>query len=122
MIVGNARDIKVISHKKTDNVDAAWIAKLALHKLIPASRIPDPETRDLRSLIRLRKLLVEKQTDLKNQVHHILDSCLFRLSTVFCDTFGKSGMLILTGVTDGKPVEEILATFPTRAQKRSEGV
>ncbi|OPZ68725.1 MAG: Transposase [Verrucomicrobia bacterium ADurb.Bin474] len=120
VIVGNARDIKAISHKKTDTIDAVWIAKLALHDLIPASRIPDPETRDLRSLVRLRKFLVEKRTDLKNQVHHILDSCLFRLSTVFSDIFGKSGMLILTGVTDGKPVEEILATLPARTRKRSE--
>lgn len=29
-------------------------------------------------------------------------------------------MLILTGVTDGKPVEEILATLPVRTRKRSE--
>lgn len=122
VIVGNARDIKAIPHKKTDSADAAWIAKLALHDLIPASRIPGPETRGLRSLIRLRKSLVEKRTDLKNQVHHILDSCLFRLSTVFSDNFGKSGMLILTGVTDGKPVEEILATLPVRTWKRSEEI
>lgn len=123
VIVGNAWDIKAISHKKTDSANAAWIAKLALHDLIPASRIPDPETRGLRSLILLRKFLVEKRTDLKNQVHHILDSCLFRLSTVFSDTFGKSGMLIiLTGVTDGIPVEEILATLPVRTRKRSEEI
>jgi len=122
VIVGNARDIKAISHKKTDTIDAIWIAKLALHDLIPASRIPDPETRDLRSLIRLRKFLVEKRTDLKNQVHHILDSCLFRLSTVFSDIFGKSGMLILTGVTDGKSIAEILATLPVRTRKRSEEI
>ena len=122
MIVGNARDIKAISHKKTDSVDAAWITKLALHELIPASRIPDRETRDLRSLIRLRTFLVGKRTDLKNQVHHILAPGLFRLSTAFCDIFGKSGMLILTGVIDGKPVEEILATLPVRTRKRSEEI
>jgi len=66
MIVGNARDIKALSHKKTDKIDAVWIATLALHDLIPASRVPDREQRDLRSLIRLRKFLVEKRTDLKN--------------------------------------------------------
>src|SRR5665647_2780905 len=34
MIVGNARDIKAIFHKKTDTIDAIWIATLALHDLI----------------------------------------------------------------------------------------
>lgn len=88
VIVGNAWDIKAISHKKTDKASAAWIAKLALHDLIPAPRVPDRERQDLRSLIRLRKFLVEKRTDLKNQVHHILESCLFQLSKVFSDFFG----------------------------------
>jgi transposase len=122
VIVGNARDIKAISHKKTDKVDAAWIAKLALHDLIPASRVPEKERRDLRSLVRLRKFLVEKRTDLKNQVHHILDSCLFQLSNVFSDIFGTSGMLILTGITEGKTIEDILAALPTRTRKRSEEI
>lgn len=122
VIVGNARDIKAISHKKTDKVDAAWIAKLALHDLVPASRIPDKDRRELRSFIRLRKFLVEKRTDLKNHVHHILDACLFRLSKVFSDIFGTSGMLILTGITEGKFIEEILASLPKRTRKRSEEI
>lgn len=122
VIVGNARDIMAISHKKTDKVDAAWIAKLALHDLIPASRVPEKERRDLRSLVRLRKFLVEKRTDLKNQVHHILDSCLFQLSKVFSDIFGTSGMLILTGITEEKTIEDILAALPARTRKRSEEI
>ncbi len=122
VIVGNARDIKAISHKKTDKVDAAWIAKLALHDLVPASRVPEKKRRDLRSLIRLRKFLVEKRTDPKNQVHHILDSCLFQLSKVFTDIFGANGMLILTGITEGKTVEDLLAALPARTRKRSEKI
>jgi transposase len=122
LIVGNARDIKAISHKKTDKVDAAWIATLSLHDLIPRSRIPDKEARELRSLIRLRKNLVEKRTDMKNQVHHILDSCLFRLSSLLSDIFGKSGMLIMNGVINGIPVEEIISVLPERIRRRSDEI
>jgi len=122
VIVGNARDIKALSHKKTDTIDAAWIATLALHDLIAASRVPDRAIRDLRSLIRLRQFLVEKRTDLKNQVHHILDSSLLRLAKVFTDIFGVSGMLILTGITEGTSVEGILASLPNRIRKRSEEI
>jgi transposase len=122
MIVGNARDIKAISHKKTDKVDAAWIATLSLHDLIPRSRIPDKESRELRSLIRLRKNLVYKRTDIKNQVHHILDSCLFRLSSTLKDIFGKSGMLILNGVINGIPFEEIISALPAKMRKRTDEI
>ncbi|HOB17197.1 MAG TPA: transposase [Candidatus Methanoculleus thermohydrogenotrophicum] len=81
-IVGNARDIKAISHKKRDTIDAAWTARLALHDPIPASRVPDREIRDLRSLIRLRKFLVGKRTDLKNQVHQICNICMEKLEAM----------------------------------------
>ena len=39
VIVGNARDIKALSHKKTDKVDSKMIARLALHGMIQPSRI-----------------------------------------------------------------------------------
>ncbi|WP_301663463.1 IS110 family transposase [Methanoculleus frigidifontis] len=35
VIVGNAREIKALSHKKTDKVDAAWIAKVVLLNQTP---------------------------------------------------------------------------------------
>jgi len=39
VIVGNARDIKALSHKKTDKVDSEMIARLALHGMIQPSRV-----------------------------------------------------------------------------------
>jgi len=36
LIVGNARDIKAISHKKTDKVDAAWAVYLKSCKFRPS--------------------------------------------------------------------------------------
>lgn len=35
VIVGNTRDIKALSHKKTDKFDAPWIAKLVLLNQTP---------------------------------------------------------------------------------------
>ena len=85
VIVGNARDIKMFSHKKTDKVDSELIAQLALKGMIRPSRIFEQVHRDFRSLVRLRHKLVEKTTDIKNEIHHILDSELFRLSSVLRD-------------------------------------
>jgi transposase len=81
VIVGNAHDIKVLSHRKTDKIDSEMIARLALHGMIQPSRVFAQKHREFRKLIRLRHALVQKRTDIKNQIHHILDS-------VVASTFG----------------------------------
>lgn len=112
VIVGNARDIKALSHKKTDKVDSEFIALLTLKGMIQPSRIMAKSHREFRSQARLRHRLIQKRTDVKNEMHHILDSELFRLSDAFKDIFGKTGMIVLNGVTNGLPVEEILDCVP----------
>ena len=39
VIVGNARDMKAFTHKKTDKIDSEFIAKLALNEMIQPSRV-----------------------------------------------------------------------------------
>lgn len=46
VIVGNAHDMKVMNHKKTDKIDSEIIATLALKGMINPSRVvPRPSTR-----------------------------------------------------------------------------
>ena len=54
VIVGNAHDIKVLSHKKTDKIDSEIIALLALKGMIEPSRVFSRHHRDFRKLVRLR--------------------------------------------------------------------
>jgi transposase len=119
VIVGNARDIKMYSHKKTDKVDSELIAQLALKGMIRPSRIFDRNHREFRSLARLRHKLVQKKPDIKNEIHHILDSELFRLSSVLTDLFGKSGLRILQGITNGSPMDEIIKKLPLNIRKKT---
>jgi transposase len=119
VIVGNARDIKMFSHKKTDKVDSEHIAQLALKGMIRPSRIFDRNHREFRSLARLRHKLVQKKTDIKNEIHHILDSELFRLSSVLTDLFGKSGLRILRGIINGSPMDEIIKKLPINVRKKT---
>jgi len=118
VIVGNARDIKMFSHKKTDKVDSELIAQLALKGMIRPSRIFAQVHRDFRSLVRLRHKLVQKKTDIKNEIHHILDSELFRLSSVMTDLFGKSGLRILDTIIAGSSMDEIMKTLPRNLRKK----
>ncbi len=112
VIVGNAHDIKVMAHKKTDKIDAEKIALLALKGMIAPSRVMPRYHRDFRKLVRLRHFLVGKRTDIKNRIHSILDGELFQLSLIFSDMFGVSGQRIMEGIQRGSSVEQILQSIP----------
>jgi len=122
VIVGNAHDIKVLSHKKTDKIDSLMIARLALHGMIQPSRVFAQKHREFRKLIRLRHALVQKRTDIKNQIHHVLDSELLQLSSVMSDIFGASGMNLLQGLVNGIPLDELIPRLPSRIRKREEEI
>jgi len=120
VIVGNAHDIKVLAHKKTDKIDSEMIALLALKGMITPSRIMPRHHRDFRKMVRLRHFLVRKRTDIKNRIHSILDGELFHLSWLFTDIFGVSGQRILQGILEGASIEDILKSLPTRVRKQKE--
>jgi len=122
VIVGNAHDIKVLSHKKTDKIDSLMIARLALHGMIQPSRVFAEGDREFRRLVRLRHSLVQKRTDIKNQIHHILDSELLQLSSVMSDIFGATGMRILQGLVDGTPLDVLIQKLPPHFRRREEEI
>jgi transposase len=120
--VANANHIKHVPGRKTDITDSRWIAQLELNDLITPSRIFAGEMYDLRSLTRSRELLVQNRTELKNKIHHLLDSTNIRLSSVLTDLFGKSGSIILKGLVQNKPFEEIINSLPKRMRARPDAI
>jgi len=120
MIVGNAHDIKVLAHKKTDKIDSEMIALLALKGMITPSRVMPRHHRDFRKMARLRHFLVRKRTDIKNRVHSILEGELFHLSRLLSDIFGVSGKRIMQGIVDGVSVDDILRSIPPHTRARKE--
>ena len=63
VIIGNAYDMKVLTHKKTDKIDSEIIAKLALKDMVLPSHVAPRELRDFRNLMRYCHFLVSKSTD-----------------------------------------------------------
>ena len=47
MLLVNAAHIKHVPGRKTDTIDAAWIAQLLAHGLLTASFVPPPPVRGL---------------------------------------------------------------------------
>ena len=118
VIVGNARDMKAFTHKKTDKIDSAVIAQLALNKMIQPSRVFPKKHREFRSYVRLRLTLVRKRTDIKNEAHAILSSEMLHLSDVLTDIFGKNGRAILSGISSGKNVDHIIEGLSPNVRKK----
>ena len=118
VIIGNARDMKAFTHKKTDKIDSEVIAQLALNKMIQPSRVFPKDHIEFRSYVRLRHKLVQKRTDIKNEAHAILAPEMFNLSDVLADIFGKNGISILSGITSGKSTDQIIESLSPNVRKK----
>ncbi|MDR5657733.1 IS110 family transposase [Halodesulfurarchaeum sp. HSR-GB] len=73
--VADPRQTKAIgtAEVKNDRLDAKLLAQLCRAGMVAESYVPPKDIRELRSLARGRKRLVEKRTDFKNEVHSLLD-------------------------------------------------
>jgi len=58
LVLANARHIRNVPGRKSDQKDAAWIADLLAHELIEGSFVPPAPIQELRDLTRTRKQLV----------------------------------------------------------------
>jgi transposase len=123
IIVANPYMIKHIPGKKTDRIDADWLAELCLKDFIVPSRIFPKEDRILRNLTRAREGLVKIRTQFKNKIHRDLSSSHIKLSSVVTDIFGKSGMHILRGMLDDRSIDEIIESIPSgRVRKNADKI
>src|SRR5262249_40349232 len=71
VLVGNAREMRPRPGKKTDQVDARWIAEWLAHGLIRPSFVSPPETQAWHDLTRTRVGLVQTRTQAKNRVQQV---------------------------------------------------
>ena len=114
LIVANAYKIKHIPGRKSDYIDSEWIAELCLNGMIEPSRIFPKEDRELRRLTRAREGYVTDMTREKNKIHHALESCGIKLSSVLADVFGKSGRYLLNCLLNGVELEEMIKGIPVK--------
>ncbi len=123
LIVANAYKIKHTPGRKTDTIDSEWIAELCLNGMIEPSRIFPREDRELRRLTRAREGYVNDMIREKNRIHHSLEGCGIKLSSVLADIFGKSGRYLLNSLLDGVSIEEIIKGIPSkRIRKKADQI
>lgn len=78
----NARDYKNLPGKKTDVLDAEWIADLLQHGMLRDSFIPTREQRELREATRYRNSIIQERARALNRLQKMLEGANIKITTV----------------------------------------
>jgi transposase len=73
LLLVNAQHVKHVPGRKTDTIDACWIAQPLAHGLLRGSFVPPQPIRRLRDLTRYRKALIEERSRTVNRLHKVLE-------------------------------------------------
>jgi transposase len=111
----NARHVKVVPGRKSDVLDAEWLAELLEHGLLRASFVPPEVIRQLRDLTRYRKRLVQSVSAEFQRIEKTLEDAGIKLDVVASDILTVSGRLMLKALVAGERDPVVLADL---AQKR----
>lgn len=116
--VVNARHVKNVPGRKSDVIDAEWLAKLLSSGLLRKSFIPELDIRELRDLTRYRRTLIHEQTAQKNRILKVIETAGIKLAAVATDVFGKSGMAMLRALADGEKTTDEIANLALAALRK----
>ena len=102
VLLVNAKSIKNIGEKKTDEVDAEWIMLLHSYGLLKASFQPDNRARRIRNLARHRDSLLKSSSREVLHIQKSMELMNIKLVNVISDILGKSGQDIIQAILAGE--------------------
>ena len=103
-MVVNAQHIKALPGRKTDTLDAEWMADLLRHGLLRASYIPSKPQRELRELLTYRKSLTADSASEQNRIQKMLEGGNIKISGTISSIIGMTGQQLLSCIIDGEAV------------------
>ena len=107
----HAQHVKQIKGRKTDVDDSRWLARVCQFGLAQPSMVPPREFRELRTVSRHRRGLVQRRSSVRNRVHKVIDRSGVRLGGILSDVFGVNGRIVLDGLADGRSSDRILGSL-----------
>jgi transposase len=117
LVLANAAHVKNVPGRKTDVNDATWLADLLAHGLIRGSFVPDPQTQEMRDLLRTRKQLVRERSRHVQRLQKTLEDANIKLDSVISDVMGLSGRKMIEALIAGESDPEQLAQLAHRRIK-----
>ncbi len=111
LVLANAAHVKNMPGRKTDVIDAVWLADLLAHGLIRASFVPPVPVQELRALTRTRKQFVRERSAHVQRIEKVLEEANLKLGVVLSDIMGKSGRAVLQAIVAGQTDPERLLAY-----------
>lgn len=105
----NAQHVKILPGRKSDVLDAEWLAELLEHGLLRGSFVPPAAIRQLRDLTRYRKRLIQAHTGECQRIQKTLEDAGIKLDSVASDVLGVSGRAMLAALVAGERDPRVLA-------------
>ena len=121
LLLVNPQHLKRVPGRKTDVLDAAWIAQLLQCGLLRGSYVPPAVIRELRDLTRTRTTLEDETTRVVNRIHKVLEDANIKLATVATDIMGASGRAMLRAIRAGETDPLRLADLARRRLRLKRG-
>jgi len=111
VVVVNAQHLKKVPGRKTDVLDAEWLAECFQLGLMKASFIPPAPVRELRDLTRYRTSLIRERARTANRLQKVLEDANIKLAGVATDIRGVSAWAMLQEIVAGNTDPEALANL-----------
>lgn len=111
VVVVNAQHLKGVPGRKTDVLDAEWLAECFQLGLLKASFIPPAPVRELRDLTRYRTSLIRERARTANRLQKVLEDANIKLASVVTDIQGVSAWAMLQAIVAGTTDPEALAAL-----------
>jgi transposase len=111
VIVVNAQHLKGVPGRKTDVLDAEWLAECFQLGLLKASFIPPAPVREVRDLTRYRTSLIRERARTANRLQKVLEDANIKLAAVVTDIQGVSAWAMLQAIVSGNTDPEALANL-----------
>lgn len=102
VLLVNAKHVKNVSGRKTDESDAMWIQKLHSCGLLRSSFLPDDAIQKLRTFSRHRKSLIEDGGRYLLRMEKAMELMNIKLHGVISDIMGKTGRAIVEAIIGGE--------------------
>jgi transposase len=109
VLVCNAAHVKNVPGRKTDAVDASWLAELLECGLLRASFIPPAQIKALRDVVRYRRKLVGQRSSETQRLGAVLQDAGIKLDSVASSIDTVSGLAMIRALIDGERRAAVLA-------------
>jgi transposase len=107
----DGRETKQVPGRKTDVKDCQWIQQLHSHGLLNRCYVATPDTKELRSYLRLREDHIRSAAMHINHMQKALTEMNIRLKEVLSQIHGSSGMAIIKAILGGERDREKLTAL-----------